>query len=78
MATDRSELALFELSRTGLGKGGGDRAVAQLADITDARQHAALIDAHSATNIIHTAAHKHVSFMEDAALAAVENNVWGT
>ena len=79
VATDRSELALFELEQ--------DPAWARrrriapsrgLADITDARQHATLIDAHSVTDIIHTAAHKHVSFMEDAALAAVENNVWGT
>ena len=80
VATDRSELALFELEQDPVwARAAADgRAVARLADITDARQHAAIIDAHSVTDIIHTAAHKHVSFMEDAALAAVENNVWGT
>jgi FlaA1/EpsC-like NDP-sugar epimerase len=80
IATDRSELALFELEQTPLWAEAAlaGRAAALLADITDARQHAAIIDAHAIDDVIHTAAHKHVGFLEDATLAAVRNNVWGT
>ena len=80
MATDRSELALFELEQNPLWAEAAlaGRAAALLADITDARQHAAIIDAHAIDDVIHTAAHKHVGFLEDATLAAVRNNVWGT
>ena len=80
VATDRSELALFELEQNPLWAEAAlaGRAAALLADITDARQYAAIIDAHAIDDVIHTAAHKHVGFLEDATLAAVRNNVWGT
>ena len=80
VATDRSELALFELEQNPLWTAAAiaGRAAALLADITDAGQHAAIIDAHAIDDVIHTAAHKHVGFLEDATLTAARNNVWGT
>ncbi len=80
VATDRSELALFELEQNPLWAEAAltGRAVALLADISDARQHAAILNAHAIDDVVHTAAHKHVGFLEDATLAAVRNNVWGT
>ncbi len=80
VATDRSELALFELEQNPQWAEAKliGRAVALLADIVDARQHAAIIEANDVDDVIHTAAHKHLGFLEDATLAAVRNNVWGT
>ena len=80
VATDRSELALFELEQNPQWAEAKliGRAAALLADIVDARQHAAIIEAHDVDDVIHTAAHKHLGFLEDATLAAVRNNVWGT
>ena len=80
VATDRSELALFELEQNPQWAEAKliGRAAALLADIVDARQHAAIIEAHAVDDVIHTAAHKHLGFLEDATLAAVRNNVWGT
>lgn len=75
---ERSENALFEVSRQ------LDRIfpqvdrVAELHDVTQSAATRTLIERHKPQVVFHAAAHKHVPMMEDHPAQAVENNFLGT
>jgi len=75
---ERSENALFEVSRQLDRIFPGIDRVAELHDVTHAAATNALVERHKPQVVFHAAAHKHVPMMEDHPAQAVENNFLGT
>ncbi len=78
---ERSENALFEISRQldrYPGAGANVQRVAELHDVTQPAATLAMVRRHLPHVVFHAAAHKHVPMMEDHPAQAVENNFLGT
>lgn len=75
---ERSENALFNISRDIVGKGGGKNVVSCVADIADETRMRHIFEQYHPQIVVHAAAHKHVPMMEANVCEAVANNVMGT
>ncbi len=75
ICVDRSESGIFHLGQS---LAGADNVRLELADVQSEERIRQLMERYSPEYVFHVAAYKHVPLMQDHALEAFNNNVWGT
>lgn len=75
VCVDRSESGMFHL---GNALSHPDRCILEIADVQVEQRIAQIMEQHKPELVFHIAAYKHVPLMQNAAVEAFNNNVWGT